>query len=189
MPAIGKKAEARASYERALSLTQQEPERRFLERRLAEFGNEARKSLACCRILRKSPNRLAVESKRRIETSNSREAMKYICLGYIEPNKFETMSETERNAMVDECFAYDDVLRKNGHFAGGEALQGPQTPRPCVGRMARCPSPMAPMPKRKNKLVASSCSKPGPEPRHPVDVEASRCEGRTVRDPPRCGPQ
>lgn len=27
---------------------------------------------------------------------------------------------------VDECFTYDDVLRKNGHFVGGEALQGPQ---------------------------------------------------------------
>jgi len=53
--------------------------------------------------------------------------MKYICLGYIEPNKFESMSEAERNAMVDECFAYDDELRKNGHFAGGEGLQGPQT--------------------------------------------------------------
>ena len=53
--------------------------------------------------------------------------MKYICLGYIEPNKFETMSENERNAMVDECFAYDDQLRRDGHFAGGEALQPPQT--------------------------------------------------------------
>lgn len=53
--------------------------------------------------------------------------MKYICLGYIEPNKFETMSESERNAMLDECFTYDDVLRKNGHFAGGEALQGATT--------------------------------------------------------------
>lgn len=53
--------------------------------------------------------------------------MKYICLGYIEPNKFETLSESERNAMVDECFGYDDELRKKGHFAGGEALQGPQT--------------------------------------------------------------
>jgi hypothetical protein len=52
--------------------------------------------------------------------------MKYICLGYIEENKWETMSESERNAMMDECFAYDDVLRKNGHFAGGEALQGPR---------------------------------------------------------------
>jgi hypothetical protein len=50
--------------------------------------------------------------------------MKYICLGYIEENKWETLSESERNAMMDECFAYDEVLRKNGHFAGGEALQG-----------------------------------------------------------------
>ena len=34
---LGRTAEARASYERALSLAQQEPERRFLERRLAEL--------------------------------------------------------------------------------------------------------------------------------------------------------
>jgi RNA polymerase sigma-70 factor (ECF subfamily) len=35
---LGRIAEARDSYERALSLTEQEPERRFLERRLAELG-------------------------------------------------------------------------------------------------------------------------------------------------------
>jgi RNA polymerase sigma-70 factor, ECF subfamily len=35
---LGRKAEARASYERALDLTQQEPERRFLERRLTELS-------------------------------------------------------------------------------------------------------------------------------------------------------
>lgn len=35
---LGQQAEARASYERALALAQQEPERRFLERRLAELG-------------------------------------------------------------------------------------------------------------------------------------------------------
>jgi len=52
--------------------------------------------------------------------------MKYICLGYIEENKWETMSESERNAMMDECFNYDDVLRENGHFAGGQALQSPR---------------------------------------------------------------
>ena len=33
---LGRTAEARASYERALGLTRQEPERRFLERRLGE---------------------------------------------------------------------------------------------------------------------------------------------------------
>lgn len=35
---LGRAAEARASYERALALTRQEPERRFLERRLAELA-------------------------------------------------------------------------------------------------------------------------------------------------------
>ena len=51
--------------------------------------------------------------------------MKYVCLGYIEPGKFEGMADEDRNAAIDECFTYDDVLRKNRHFAGGEALQPP----------------------------------------------------------------
>jgi hypothetical protein len=52
--------------------------------------------------------------------------MKYICLGYMDEKKWNAMSESERSAFVDECFTYDDVLRKNGHFAGGEALQSPR---------------------------------------------------------------
>jgi hypothetical protein len=56
-----------------------------------------------------------------------RKTMKFICLGYIEPNKFETMPENERHAMLDACFTYDDALRKDGHFAGGEALQNAQS--------------------------------------------------------------
>lgn len=36
---LGQTADARVSYERALSLTQQEPERRFLERRLRDLGD------------------------------------------------------------------------------------------------------------------------------------------------------
>jgi hypothetical protein len=51
------------------------------------------------------------------------EIMKYICLGYIDEDKWRGISESERNAFMDQCFAYDDVLRKNGHFAGGDALQ------------------------------------------------------------------
>jgi hypothetical protein len=49
--------------------------------------------------------------------------MKYVCLGYIEQNKWESLPESEREAMMEECFAYDDVLRESGHFIGGEALQ------------------------------------------------------------------
>jgi RNA polymerase sigma-70 factor, ECF subfamily len=39
---LGRTAEARASYERALALTRQEPERRFLARRLAELSLDRR---------------------------------------------------------------------------------------------------------------------------------------------------
>jgi RNA polymerase sigma-70 factor (ECF subfamily) len=35
---MGKFADARESYKRALALARQEPERRFLERRLREIG-------------------------------------------------------------------------------------------------------------------------------------------------------
>ena len=35
---LGRKQDAAAAYERALALTQQEPERRFLKRRLQELG-------------------------------------------------------------------------------------------------------------------------------------------------------
>jgi hypothetical protein len=36
---------------------------------------------------------------------------------------WENMSRAERNTFMDECFAYDEELRKNGHFTGGEGLQ------------------------------------------------------------------
>jgi hypothetical protein len=53
--------------------------------------------------------------------------MKYICLGYYEPAKNAAMAESDRDEMFDACFAYDDHLRANGHWAGGEALQGTET--------------------------------------------------------------
>jgi hypothetical protein len=49
--------------------------------------------------------------------------MKYICFGYYNEKQWAAFAENERNAMVDECFDYDDILRRKGHFAGGEALQ------------------------------------------------------------------
>ncbi|MEP7366356.1 MAG: YciI family protein [Acidobacteriota bacterium] len=53
--------------------------------------------------------------------------MKYICLGYYDKGKFEGMTTAEQNAMFDTCLAYDDHLRANGHWAGGEALQPAET--------------------------------------------------------------
>ena len=53
--------------------------------------------------------------------------MKYICLGYIEPGKFEGMTEDERNAVLDECFEHNDHLRANGHLVAEAGLQPAET--------------------------------------------------------------
>jgi hypothetical protein len=49
--------------------------------------------------------------------------MKFLCLSYWDEKKFDLMSESERETFVKECFAYDNVLRKDGHFLRLEALQ------------------------------------------------------------------
>jgi hypothetical protein len=49
--------------------------------------------------------------------------MKFLCLSYWDEKKFELMSESERETFIKECFAYDNVLRKDGHFVRLEALQ------------------------------------------------------------------
>lgn len=80
-----------------------------------------------------SPQRLKSERAETVRFSlhvtagQEEHSVKYICLGYIQPGKFENMAVSERHAMLDECFDYDDQLRSNGHFAAGEALQPPGT--------------------------------------------------------------
>jgi hypothetical protein len=49
--------------------------------------------------------------------------MKYLCLGYMAEKRWDAMSQSEQDAFVAECLAYDEVLRRNGHMIGGEALQ------------------------------------------------------------------
>lgn len=49
--------------------------------------------------------------------------MKFVCLGYLDEKTWDGMSKEEQEVAMRECFAYDDMLRANGHFVGGEALQ------------------------------------------------------------------
>ncbi|MBW4550953.1 MAG: YciI family protein [Aphanocapsa sp. GSE-SYN-MK-11-07L] len=49
--------------------------------------------------------------------------MKFICLGYRSESKWDELPERDRTALIEKCFAYDDELRRGGHFIGGEALQ------------------------------------------------------------------
>lgn len=44
--------------------------------------------------------------------------MQYICPRYIRPSRSENMPESERNAIQDEHFAYDNQLRKTARMEG-----------------------------------------------------------------------
>ena len=48
--------------------------------------------------------------------------MKYVCLGFFDEAAFAQIPQADVQTMMEECFAYDDVLRRGGHFLGGEAL-------------------------------------------------------------------
>src|SRR5271163_5339462 len=48
--------------------------------------------------------------------------MKYVCLGFFDEAAFAQIPQADAQKMFEECFAYDDVLRRGGHFLGGEAL-------------------------------------------------------------------
>src|SRR5262249_54973530 len=50
--------------------------------------------------------------------------MKFAVLGYADEKLWNAMTNDEREPIIEECFAYDDVLRGGGHWTGvGEALQ------------------------------------------------------------------
>lgn len=53
--------------------------------------------------------------------------MRFICLGYADESKLKEIPEEKLKALMEECLAYDDELRRGGHFAGGEALQSAST--------------------------------------------------------------
>jgi hypothetical protein len=42
--------------------------------------------------------------------------MKYICFGYLDTEKWAKVPPTEQLAMIDRCLAYDETLKKSGHW-------------------------------------------------------------------------
>ena len=49
--------------------------------------------------------------------------MKYLCLVYLEEKTLNALSERESEGLNEESLAYDDVLRKSGHYIVSNALQ------------------------------------------------------------------
>jgi hypothetical protein len=69
------------------------------------------------------PFRTTTWWKERFSIKNEVTDMKFICLGFHDETSWTEMSESERKSFMEQCFAYDDELRRGGHFLGGEALQ------------------------------------------------------------------
>lgn len=69
--------------------------------------------------------------------------MRYICFSYLGPVSWQTMSENERKASMDEFFAYDELLRNQGHLVGGEGLRGATTLRFQNGKVCVTDGPFA----------------------------------------------
>jgi hypothetical protein len=48
--------------------------------------------------------------------------MKYVCLGFMDEATFAQIPPADVQTMMEDCLAYDDFLRRGGHFLAGEAL-------------------------------------------------------------------
>ena len=53
--------------------------------------------------------------------------MRYLCLIYYDEKRLDALSKSELDALVGEALAYDEVLRKSGHYLVSDALQSVQT--------------------------------------------------------------
>jgi len=53
--------------------------------------------------------------------------MQYLCLVYGEEKALDALSKSEMEVLVDQSLAYDDVLRKSGHYLVSAALQHVET--------------------------------------------------------------
>jgi hypothetical protein len=50
--------------------------------------------------------------------------MKFVCLGYHDEAQWQAIPQSERNALLDDTFAYARLLLKKGHIIDDRALQG-----------------------------------------------------------------
>ena len=53
--------------------------------------------------------------------------MKYLCLVYLDESKLEALSKDEGKVLDRESIAYDEELKRNGHYLGSNALQSIKT--------------------------------------------------------------
>ena len=49
--------------------------------------------------------------------------MKYLCMVIVDEKKLKAMSKSDSQALDNESLAYDETLRKGGHFLAAQALE------------------------------------------------------------------
>jgi len=72
--------------------------------------------------------------------------MKYLCLGYHEEAVWKALPDRQREALLEETFAYADWLRASGYLIDDHGLQGAATAatlRFDSGRMSMTDGPFA----------------------------------------------
>jgi hypothetical protein len=72
--------------------------------------------------------------------------MRYLCLAYYDPKRFDAMSPDDMQALVSQCPAQDEKLRASGHLVMHGSLQVPgaaMAARPRAGRPLITDGPFA----------------------------------------------
>jgi hypothetical protein len=49
--------------------------------------------------------------------------MKYLCMVIVDEKKLKALSKSDSRALDDESLAFDDTLRKSGHYLAAQALE------------------------------------------------------------------
>ena len=78
--------------------------------------------------------------------------MLYLCLFYIDEKKLDALPRAEYDALVAEHLAYDDELRRSGHFVVAEGLEPVSTATTVRVRNGRVSTTDGPFAETKEQL-------------------------------------
>jgi hypothetical protein len=79
--------------------------------------------------------------------------MQYLCLVYGEEKALDALSKGEMGILVDQSLAYDDVLRKGGHYLNSAALEDVKAARTVRVRNRRMVVTDGPFAETKEQLL------------------------------------
>ena len=79
--------------------------------------------------------------------------MRYLCLVYVEEKKVRALSRREYEALVADALAYEDELRRGGHYLASDALQPVESATTLRNRSGRVSITDGPFAETKEQLA------------------------------------